>query len=118
VELASDVALSATACFCMSLRRISSSTGAPVFAAHQRRVFASGSQRSLVTASVQEHQALIAAAHRLTCRGRNCLRADGCGVRLRDRGTSRGVAVVDIGLESSGLVVYDGEKLIFASSIP
>ena len=74
----------------------------------------------LVTASVQEHQALIASAHLAHLPVEETVfepmaAAYAC-VGPEER--ARGVAVVDIGLESSGLVVYDGEKLILASSIP
>ena len=74
----------------------------------------------LVTASVQEHQALIAAAHLAHLPVEETVfepmaAAYAC-VGPEER--ARGVAIVDIGLESSGLVVYDGEKLILASSIP
>jgi cell division protein FtsA len=74
----------------------------------------------LVTASVQEHQALIASAHLAHLPVEETVfepmaAAYAC-VGPEER--ARGVAVVDIGLESSGLVVYDGEKLVLASSIP
>ena len=74
----------------------------------------------LVTASVQEHQALIASAHLAHLPVEETVfepmaAAYAC-VGPEER--ARGVAVIDIGLESSGLVVYDGEKLILAASIP
>ena len=74
----------------------------------------------LVTGSTQEHQALIASAHLAHLPVEETVfepmaAAYAC-VGPEER--ARGVAIVDIGLESSGLVVYDGEKLILASSIP
>jgi cell division protein FtsA len=74
----------------------------------------------LVTGSIQEHQALIASAHLAHLPVEETVfepmaAAYAC-VGPEER--ARGVAIVDIGLESSGLVVYDGEKLILASSIP
>jgi len=56
----------------------------------------------IITASQQEHHALVAAAY--AC------------VLPEER--ARGVAVIDLGMESTGLVVYDGERLLLASCIP
>src|SRR5689334_13629798 len=74
----------------------------------------------LVTGSVQEHQALIASAHLAHLPVEETVfepmaAAYAC---LGPEERARGVAIVDVGLESSGLVVYDGERLVLASSIP
>jgi cell division protein FtsA len=37
---------------------------------------------------------------------------------LRPEERARGVAVIDLGLHSTGMVVYDGEKLVLASNLP
>jgi cell division protein FtsA len=74
----------------------------------------------LITGSVQDHQALIASAHLAHLPVEETVfepmaAAYAC-VGPEER--ARGVALVEIGLESSGLVVYDGEKLVLASSLP
>ena len=74
----------------------------------------------IVTASIQEHQALIAAAHLAHLPVEETvfepLAAAYACLLPEDR--ARGVAVVDLGLQSTGLVVYDGEAVQLCSSIP
>ena len=74
----------------------------------------------IVTASVQEHQALVAAAHLAHSRWKKQFRADGRGLRLRltPEERARGVALLDMGLHSTDLVIYDGDAMLLASSIP
>jgi cell division protein FtsA len=74
----------------------------------------------IVTASVQEHQALIAAAHLAGIAVEETVfepmaAAYAC---LYPAERERGVALLDIGLYSSDLVVYDGEELLLAASLP
>ena len=74
----------------------------------------------IVTASRQEHQSLVAAAHLAHLEVEETVfepmaAAYAC-VLPEER--ARGVAVVDLGMESTGVVVYDGERLLLASSVP
>jgi cell division protein FtsA len=74
----------------------------------------------IVTASFQEHQAVIAAAHLAGIAVEETVfepmaAAYAC-VYQEER--ARGVAVIDIGLHSTDMVVYDGDALLLASSIP
>jgi cell division protein FtsA len=74
----------------------------------------------LVTTSIQEHNAVIAAAHLSHLAVEETVfepmaAAYAC-VLPEER--NRGVAVVDLGLESTGLVIYDGHKLLLAANIP
>jgi cell division protein FtsA len=74
----------------------------------------------IVTASAQEHQALIAAAHLAHLPVEETIfeplaAAYAC---LLPEDRARGVAVVDIGMQSAGLVIYDGDAVQLASSIP
>jgi len=74
----------------------------------------------IVTASIQEHQALIAAAHLASLPVEETvfepLAAAYACLYPEDR--ARGVAVVDLGMQSTGLAVYDGDSIQIASSIP
>ena len=74
----------------------------------------------VVTASMQEHHALIAAAHLAHLPVEETvfepLAAAYACLFPEDR--ARGVAVVDIGMESTGLVIYNGEAIQLASSVP
>jgi cell division protein FtsA len=74
----------------------------------------------VVTASIQEHQSLIAAAHLAHLPVEETvfepLAAAYACLFPEDR--SRGVAVVDIGAHSTGLVIYNGEAIQLASSVP
>ena len=74
----------------------------------------------IVTASQQEHQSLVAAAHMAHLEVEETVyepmaAAYAC-VLPEER--ARGVAVVDLGMESTGVAVYDGERLLLASSVP
>jgi cell division protein FtsA len=74
----------------------------------------------IITAPVQQHQALIAAAHLAHLRVEEtvfeAMAAAYACARPQER--ARGLAVIDLGKESTGVVVYDGEKLMLASSVP
>ncbi len=74
----------------------------------------------IVTGSLQEHQAVISGAHLAglvveetvfepLAAAYACLSQD-------DR--ARGVALIDLGLHSTDLVIYDGDALLLAASIP
>jgi cell division protein FtsA len=73
----------------------------------------------LVTTSVQEHDALVAAAHLAHLPVEEVvfepLAAAYACLLPEDR--ARGVAVLDLGMQSTGLVVYDGDAVRIASSI-
>ncbi|MGH9594179.1 MAG: cell division protein FtsA [Bryobacteraceae bacterium] len=74
----------------------------------------------IVTASVQEHHAVVAAAHLAHLAVEETVfepmaAAYAC-VTQEER--ARGVAVIDLGLHSTGMVIYDGEKLVLACNIP
>lgn len=74
----------------------------------------------LITTSIQEHNAVIAAAHLAHLSVEETVfepmaAAYAC-VLPEER--ARGVAVIDLGLESTGLVVYDGDRLLLAANVP
>jgi cell division protein FtsA len=74
----------------------------------------------IVTASAQQHQALIAASHLAHLVVEETvfepMAAAYAALFPAERG--RGAALLDIGLHSSDLVIYSGEALMLASSIP
>jgi cell division protein FtsA len=74
----------------------------------------------IVTGSISEHQALVAAAHLAHLPVEESvfepLAAAYACLLPEDR--ARGVAVVDLGMQSTGLVIYDGDALQIASSLP
>lgn len=74
----------------------------------------------IVTASLQEHQAVVAATHFAGLAVEETVfepiaAAYAC---LYPEERARGVALLDLGLHSSDLVVYDGDAMLLASSIP
>ena len=74
----------------------------------------------IVTASLQEHQAVVAATHFAGLAVEETVfepiaAAYAC---LFPDERARGVALLDLGLQSSDLVVYDGDAMLLASSIP
>jgi cell division protein FtsA len=74
----------------------------------------------IVTASVQEHQALVAAAHLAHLAVEETVfeplaAAYAC---VHPEARARGVAVLDMGVQSTDLVVYDGDAMLLAASIP
>ena len=74
----------------------------------------------IVSASFQEHQAVVAAIHLAHLAVEETVfepmaAAYAC---LTQETRARGVALLDIGIDSSDLVVYDGDALLLASSIP
>lgn len=74
----------------------------------------------LVTTSRQEHDSLIAAAHLAHLAVEETVfepMAAGYASVMPDERT-RGVAVIDLGLDSTGLVIYDGDRCVLASNVP
>jgi cell division protein FtsA len=74
----------------------------------------------IVTGSLSEHQAVIAAAHMAHIAVEETVfepmaAAYAC---ILPEERARGVAVVDLGLDSTGMVVYDGERLVLAVNVP
>ena len=74
----------------------------------------------IITAAQYEHQALVAAAQMAHVAVEETVyepmaAAYAC---LRPEERTRGVALLDIGAYSTGLVVYDGEALMLGSSMP
>ncbi|MDQ2743686.1 MAG: cell division protein FtsA [Chloroflexota bacterium] len=73
----------------------------------------------VVTASAQDHQALIAAMHQAHLAVEESIyegiAAAYAAVLPEDR--ARGVAVIDIGAQSTHLAVYDGDALLLATAI-
>jgi cell division protein FtsA len=74
----------------------------------------------IVTASIHQHQAVVASAHLAHLAVEETVfepmaAAYAC---LRPEERARGAAVIDLGLESTGMVIYDGEKMMLATSIP
>ncbi|MEO5925196.1 MAG: cell division protein FtsA [Bryobacteraceae bacterium] len=74
----------------------------------------------LITASTQEHHALIDAAHLAHLAVDETVfepmaAAYAC-VLPEDR--TRGIAVIDLGFDSTGLVIYDAERLVLAANVP
>jgi cell division protein FtsA len=74
----------------------------------------------IVTAAQQEHQALVAAAHLAHLAVEETVfeplaAAYAC---LRPELRARGAAVLDLGMNSTDLAVYDGDAMLLASSIP
>lgn len=74
----------------------------------------------IVTASAQEHHGLIAAVHQAHLAVDESIfegiAAAYAAVLPEDR--ARGVAVIDIGAQSTHVAVYDGDALLLAASIP
>jgi len=74
----------------------------------------------IITCSFQEHQAVVSAAHMASFTVEETVfepvaAAYAC---LGQEDRVRGVALVDMGLHSTDLVIYDGDALMLASSIP
>lgn len=74
----------------------------------------------IITANPQEHQFLVAAVHQAHLAVEEtvfeAMAAAYAAVLPEDR--SRGVAVVDIGMHSTGITIYDSEALLLAGNIP
>jgi cell division protein FtsA len=74
----------------------------------------------VVTVSLQEHEALVAAVQRAHLAVEEsifeAIAASYAAILPEDR--ARGVAVIDIGAQSTELAVYDGEALLLAATIP
>ena len=74
----------------------------------------------IVTTALQEHQSLVAAAHLAHLAVEETVYepvASAYGCLYADE-RARGVAVVNLGMHSTDLVIYDGEAALLASSIP
>jgi len=74
----------------------------------------------IISASLQEHQAVVAATHLAGLAVEETVfepmaAAYAC---LYPEERARGVAVLDMGMHSTDLVVYDGDAMLLASSIP
>jgi cell division protein FtsA len=74
----------------------------------------------IVTGSFQEHQGVVSAAHLAGLMVEETVfepmaAAYAC-ISQEERG--RGVALLDLGIHSTDLVIYDGDALLLASSIP
>src|SRR5580704_6640203 len=74
----------------------------------------------IISASLQEHQAVVAATHLAGLAVEETVfepmaAAYAC---LYPEERTRGAALLDIGLHSTDLVVYDGDALLLASSVP
>jgi cell division protein FtsA len=74
----------------------------------------------VVTASTQEHEGLVSAMHQANLAVEESIfegvAAAYAAVVPEDR--ARGVAVIDIGAQSTQLAVYDGDALLLAAAIP
>lgn len=74
----------------------------------------------VVTVSLHEHQAIVSAVHRSHLAVEEsvfeAIAAAYAAVLPEDR--ARGAAVVDIGAQSTELVIYDGDSLLLANSVP
>ena len=74
----------------------------------------------VVTVSLHEHQAIISAVHRSHLAVEESvfegIAAAYASVLPEDR--ARGAAIIDIGAQSTELVIYDGDSLLVAHSIP
>ncbi len=74
----------------------------------------------VVTTSMQEHQALVDAVHQAHLAVEESvfegIAAAYASILQEDR--ARGVALIDIGAQSTHLAVYDGEALLLATAIP
>ncbi len=74
----------------------------------------------IVTVSVQEHDSLLSAVHHASYVVEETVfePVAGAYAAVLNDDRMRGVAVVDIGMHSTGVVVYDGEALLLARSLP
>lgn len=74
----------------------------------------------LITSSLREHEMLISAAHEAHVAVEETIfepiAASYASILPEER--SRGVALLDIGWHSSGIVVWDGEAVVLAKSLP
>lgn len=74
----------------------------------------------VVTASVQDHQGIVSAVHQAHLAFEEsifeAIAAAYAAVLPEDR--ARGVAVIDIGAQSTHVAVYDGDALLLAATIP
>lgn len=74
----------------------------------------------LITASQREHEMLLTAAHHAFVAVDETIfePVASAYAAIRPEERSRGVALIDIGWQSTGMVVYDGDALVLAKSIP
>ncbi len=74
----------------------------------------------VVTASLQDHQGIVSAVHQAHLAVEEsifeAIAAAYAAVLAEDR--ARGVAVIDIGAQSTHIAVYDGDALLLAAAIP
>jgi cell division protein FtsA len=74
----------------------------------------------LITASQREHEMLLTAAHHAFVAVEETVfePVASAYAAIRPEERSRGVALIDIGWQSTGMVVYDGDALVLAKSLP
>lgn len=74
----------------------------------------------IITASVQEHQAVVTAvqAAHLAVEETVFEPMAAAYAALLPEERARGAALIDLGLESTGVVIYDGDRLVLASHVP
>lgn len=74
----------------------------------------------VVTASAQEHQALIAALHNAHLAVEESIfeAVAGAYAAVLPEDRARGVCIVDIGAQSTHIALYDGDALLLASTLP
>jgi len=74
----------------------------------------------VVTCSFQEHQAVVSAAHMASLAVEETVFEPiaAAYASLSQEHRARGAALVDMGFHSTDLVIYDGDALLLASSIP
>ncbi|MEP6960692.1 MAG: cell division protein FtsA [Acidobacteriota bacterium] len=121
VEMASDVSLERDRMLLHVLPQDFTLDGRPGFRKPIRSVCTRlEANVHLITGSTQEHHALVAAAHTAHLAVEETvfepLAASYACVMPDER--MRGVAVVDLGLDSTGMVVYDGDRLVLAANVP
>jgi cell division protein FtsA len=74
----------------------------------------------IITTSVQEHQAVVTAvqAAHLAVEETVFEPMAAAYAALLPEERARGAVVIDLGLESTGLVIYDGDRLVLACNVP
>lgn len=121
VELASDVSLERDRMLLHVLPQDFTLDGRPGFRKPIKNVCTRlEANVHLITASTQEHNALVAAAHlaHLAVEETVCEPMAAAYACVLPEERQRGVALVDLGLDSTGMVVYDGDRLVLAANVP
>jgi len=121
VEMACDVSLERDRMVLHALPQDFTLDGRPGFRKPVKSVCARlEANVHLITCSTQEHNAVVASAHLAHLAVDETVfepmaAAYAC-VLPEDR--TRGIAVIDLGLDSTGLVIYDAERLVLAANVP